>query len=706
MSQMSDAWVAIPTTADRIDGGPAVFNDVKSTVRAHLAMEHRVNTGVNDGGHLQGSAISFFQASSSAPTTKPGSAVAFDANDLGRLWYQTDTGTLMSLTAIGPVTWTAVGGAGGGGAGINLFSNVLQSTSTSFWISGGGSFVTTPTWSLAQNLYNGGGLLIPFSAGSKTTSDYYEASLNQIMNTHVGKTWAVQFSYYIDAGSTLVDGDVVLEYYDGTSTIVIGNLPVLTGTVLSYIQQFWPTNTIGSSCKFRIRAKVGTTTTGNLRLAAASIGPSSAMTMVRRTGWIDYPTTPTLVGLGTPTISKAEYMIDGDELHVHIKGVAGTPTAVEARLPFPTIFGAIISKSDIPTIQVASGLCIVSDPAAALRVPLIEPSVNYFTIGWVGVSGSALTKLAGNLAFGTSSTFDFWAKCKIAQFSVEVSLAGVSDPLYLSNSESTVNTNGVTGKSYYGYEGMAILANTAATYYDVLTSRAAQPGEEPVILMRSKVDGVWVNANIASVPSLDISNFTTPYTETATPANNKRSALSVAFVNSGQIRLHMAASVLAVPNGSASSFKTWAQVVAAADGYDRIVIKIAKRNISELPATVSAVYSNSDAAAINVPINFSTVQEDTHKAVTVGAGVWKFTAPFAGVYSVITNGSPTAGHLIEVRKNGASQTPRNLVLIGTGGDNLGSTTIRLQQNDYIDIRDVTGTAVASVNSVIRISKIG
>lgn len=40
------------------------------------------------------------------------------------------------------------------------------------------------------------------------------------------------------------------------------------------------------------------------------------------------------------------------------------------------------------------------------------------------------------------------------------------------------------------------------------------------------------------------------------------------------------------------------------------------------------------ASGVNHHIDFPTKKYDTHNAVTVGAGTWKFKAPYSGVYSI------------------------------------------------------------------------
>jgi len=120
---------------------------------------------------------------------------------------------------------------------------------------------------------------------------------------------------------------------------------------------------------------------------------------------------------------------------------------------------------------------------------------------------------------------------------------------------------------------------------------------------------------------------------------------------------------------------------------------------------IRAEYSNSDAATINTPINWSTLVEDTDSCVTTGTGTWKFTAPKAGVYQITALCIVSSGHIVTLYKNGSAFKQ------GSDGSSSGRvqlvTTVRLAVNDTIDVRDTTGTASSSPTaSYIQITRIG
>jgi hypothetical protein len=146
MSVWNSAFEASPAGGDSPASGDDKIRELKGAVRERLAKEHKMDLSSGaasaDGWHIQGSAISFYSASS--PTVRTDGATALDASDYGRLWYNTSTGALSVYTATGWVQFSSasaasllallktVDGTGSGldadmvrGASINSISNNL-----------------------------------------------------------------------------------------------------------------------------------------------------------------------------------------------------------------------------------------------------------------------------------------------------------------------------------------------------------------------------------------------------------------------------------------------------------------------------------------------------------------------------------------------------------------------------------------------------
>lgn len=116
--------------------------------------------------------------------------------------------------------------------------------------------------------------------------------------------------------------------------------------------------------------------------------------------------------------------------------------------------------------------------------------------------------------------------------------------------------------------------------------------------------------------------------------------------------------------------------------------------------TASGSYSTS------APFNFSTVNFDTHGAITTGAS-WKYTAPVAGVYRISIAGNISAsgaGTNVQIYKNGSATGPLLFDYPVANYRTSGTATISLVAGDYIDVRPASSiTATPGNISVERIS---
>ena len=104
------------------------------------------------------------------------------------------------------------------------------------------------------------------------------------------------------------------------------------------------------------------------------------------------------------------------------------------------------------------------------------------------------------------------------------------------------------------------------------------------------------------------------------------------------------------------------------------------------------------------PINFATLDYDTHSAVTTGSS-WKFTAPISGYYNVVASLASTSGTPnVQLYKNGTVYSvmgPAN-----SGNYNNSSSQIFLVAGDYIDLRFSSSLTVDSnTTQFVAISRI-
>jgi len=105
---MAGEWdTGLPVDHTLISDIPGEERKITSKTKTVLQKEHRALGDGNSGGeHTQGSAISYFLATASAPTLNP-DGTAFATADLGRLWFDITTSELKVLVAITP-TWKII----------------------------------------------------------------------------------------------------------------------------------------------------------------------------------------------------------------------------------------------------------------------------------------------------------------------------------------------------------------------------------------------------------------------------------------------------------------------------------------------------------------------------------------------------------------------------------------------------------------------
>ena len=112
--------------------------------------------------------------------------------------------------------------------------------------------------------------------------------------------------------------------------------------------------------------------------------------------------TPIFNGLGSPTAVVMNWRRLGDCLEIKGSLTQGTTTAVEARIGFP---GSLLSSASLPTLS-HSGTIATGGLSTSTVTPLmlVEPSVNYFTLGFYQGTTNSLLKQNGNAGFLTGPT--------------------------------------------------------------------------------------------------------------------------------------------------------------------------------------------------------------------------------------------------------------------------------------------------------------
>jgi len=125
--------------------------------------------------------------------------------------------------------------------------------------------------------------------------------------------------------------------------------------------------------------------------------------------------TPSTNGLGTPSAVEVVWMRIGNVLRVRGNITAGTTTAAEARVNFPSG----LTATAFSNIRMG-GTCFPDNVDGGSNISILsvisEPSVSYFTFGFRNSSAAPLTKQLGNGIFTSSVRFTFEGSVPIANW--------------------------------------------------------------------------------------------------------------------------------------------------------------------------------------------------------------------------------------------------------------------------------------------------
>lgn len=122
---------------------------------------------------------------------------------------------------------------------------------------------------------------------------------------------------------------------------------------------------------------------------------------------------------------------------------------------------------------------------------------------------------------------------------------------------------------------------------------------------------------------------------------------------------------------------------------------------NSVPPIVAArahVGSAVSTTALN-PINYDTIDFDTSGAITTGATTWQFKCPTFGFYHVEAYGFfGASGNLLTVYKNGAIDTTPAIAAISNTSGGGGSTIIKCNSGETLDIRPTVTATPTNVGS--------
>jgi hypothetical protein len=593
----------------------------------------------------------------------------------------------------------------------NLYKDAVQSTPVNG--TGGTSLYLTKALDITTPLIGKGSLLLSKSANNaegEGLSIDFSIDRGQIFN-------AIQMSFIYETSANFVDGDIGLYVYDIDNSILLNVSETnLLGTLSNpdkFMISFLPT----SSLNYRFILHVASTNVlaWTCELDNIEIGNTEKYSVSAVSGF-DHSYVPTITATttaptkGTTSVDIMRWGRVGTMMkmmYTYVQTVAGAvgsgayliamPDALSIATSLLMINNTVTATNIGYGTRVGSGhiqSTIVSNTNYSMPVSVYVYDSTHLVIIQHNSSGYGYPWGSGSLPLsGYPLYVSLNIEVPIAQWSTNVNL--ISDTQeFVSNSQATINTNDTTSFAY-GSEGAAILANTAATYYDVQFKRAIQPTDDVFLEVRNKATGIWIR--------LDLAKYFTGTYYTDLKEMNGANGIGFTIVNKTNYKYRVLAGVVATTVSGVGNW-TWATVIADATyGYDRWrVRKISNGNMAEVPPTVFASASRTTAYTVttNVAIPFETIIKDTHGAFTLSTG--RFTAPITGTYEI--SGSyiqGSSGNTLSLYKSGSL-----LRSVGTGTTSYVSfcAKLYLYQGEYIDLR-IDG-AISVTKMYLDVARVG
>lgn len=518
-----------------------------------------------------------------------------------------------------------------------------------------------------------------------------------VYQTNYGKVITVQFDFsvtadYVKPGSG-TDGSLImyLEYGDGVTN---------TYQQLSVVQIEAPTESNNLTARYRgeFQYTVDTTksywlmfycprtetTTWTAYVRNLEIRPAQYVYGTPITDWQSY--TPTFTQFGTPSSVNFLWRRVGANIEIRGNFVSGTTGGSEARVSLPSGYTTL---SSLPSISIAGKATRGNSSVSNIKGfdVLVEPSVTYFAFGYdeYSIDLGSLIKRIGTGVCNSGETISLYATIPIQGWSSSVQMSDQTDTRIVSFSGNKSSDQSVSANT------------TNVSYSSLKDTHGAWNGTDTYIV---PVAGDYIVSTTTKASGS---------TELIAHVNGTSTARMIGTANASN---WFGASniVYNLKVGDLLTFKSTASVtITGSAGQNNISISriSGPSAIAASESVIAHYYVSAGASTTSTnPINFDTKYIDTHNAVTTGAGIWKFTAPISGTYSVAANTYYGATGAVNIlHRNSVSMD----ILVGGAIGNTtylsGYTTVRLLAGEFIELRPsatVTPTAQISVPAANRI----
>lgn len=600
--------------------------------------------------------------------------------------------------------------------GWSLFSTTLTSGQPTGSISAGAASLTLATTS--TNPLSGAFSLQLASAGAATAGQGFISDVFTLNRGDLAKPLFSKYSYEVISGSTNLNFSGVLGsqsigvyFYDVTASAWIqpsGFLGMNQGTGPGSASpiSFQSSSTVGQQYRMAIvflQASAGAMTINfdDFQFSRQVLVNGAAITDA-----IVY--TPTIGGVTTSSLS-AYYERLGDSIHIWGFGVTSTTSSASLSFSLPPGLSLDTSKISVqnntsnPGMIVGMNACSGGTNADSFLVTAPATSTTAVYACGSFASSTMLTPSTSAILYNNGQPFSFDFTVPIAGWSSNVQMSNDTDTRVIA-ARYTGATATLTS-SYSNVTFTTQVSDTNASYsgstYTIPVSGFYDFGGQLYVSGTAALNATTIIGFSQNGSVISENDFT--YAGAITGSVGIPFNFGSIKCNAGDLIVIQAKSSITLPVISASSTENFIQVK-----------RLSGPSVIATSESVNCCYytSSNFASTSAVQLNFDTKEFDSHNAVTTGAGVWKFTTPISGTYSISMTENLLAGTASEyfLYKNGTKY--KIFWYNGANSGGSGTTLIRLNAGDALDVRCVgstptlVGGAIGTDNCQLAISRVG
>jgi hypothetical protein len=449
--------------------------------------------------------------------------------------YAKSNGKVYKLNSSGTEQEVGSGGAGGKNYAQDLFAGDSVTGIT-------GTTGLTATVNASSPLRAGGNIRLSKDAANRQNG-YWTIPLDEIDIVDLDGNKPLTIQFRVRTSAAFASSDVRIRIYDNDAAayVNVSGLMDSSGYLLAapdstlFTANFYTTEG-NSDLEIRVFVDTVNASAYDIDLVDLSVGPDQVVPGAIQTDWQSY--TPTFTGFGTVSGVNISWRRNGPNLEVEGVFTAGTVTAVEGRLSFPSPVPA--AASTLPTLSVAGEAIRTATGAFAVYV-LREPSVSYFTFGLQSSGTTALSKatVSGGL-IGNGEGITIKASVPIVNWLASAALSTTETMLstvkarYTTNASQSIATGGTP--TIVDFEDRDFDTHTSVTTGGSWKFTAPKNGYYNVAATVTLVAGAGWNANesmgaFVYKNGVQYSSFGLQVAEAVNTVNYSSSGATVVYLN-------------------------------------------------------------------------------------------------------------------------------------------------------------------------------